>query len=409
MHLNTLASDHDLLTIFRQLGEYDESVACIRGFADDWDNILAFDRIEQFELYDVSKIASLHEFVERHQEHLVVGSLEYELGLMLHELDSKFQSNRPLVRLSAYKSYLCEEEGQLYGYNFHQDDLDKLILSKQTELTAPKLSWGKEIVIDNYLAGFNNIQDYIRAGDIYQINYTHKLTGQTDTSGKDIFAYYMTHKPVSHAAYLAGDDYEIISLSPEGFIRVDGQKISAQPIKGTRPRGKTKEQDLTLREELITSKKEQAELFMIVDLLRNDLGKVCETGSVRVIDPKIVTAMPNVWHTHATIQGQLKDSMGVIDALLSMFPGGSITGCPKHRAMEIIDELESQPRGIYTGSVGYILPTGSASFNIAIRTMVKSGDSFSLGVGGGITIKSEGEDEYDETLAKAAFFRDSNT
>ena len=407
MHLNTLSSEHDLLSIFRHLKEHDDTVACIRGFADDWANILAFDRIEQFQLTDISQVSSLYEFVERHQEHLLVGSFDYDLGLKLLEIASKFQSDRPLIELYAYKSYLCEEAGQLYGYNFNQDDLEALSLSQLTELTAPDLSWGEEIELDNYLAGFDTIQDYIRAGDIYQINYTHQLTGTTPTSGKDIFAYYMTHKPVSHAAYIAGSDHEVISLSPEGFIRVDGQKISTQPIKGTRPRGDTNEEDLTLREELITSKKEQAELFMIVDLLRNDLGKVCETGTVRVIDSKIVTAMPNVWHTHATIQGQLKDSFGVIDALLSMFPGGSITGCPKHRAMQIIDELESHSRGIYTGSIGYILPTGEASFNIAIRTMVKAGDAFTLGVGGGITIKSEGKDEYDETLAKAAFFRDS--
>ncbi len=406
MHLNTLLSEYNLLTIFRHLDDNYSGIACMCGFADDWSNLLAIDPIETFRLTNIADLSAMQEFVERHQEHLVVCSFNYDLGLDLLGIDSAFELQQPLAEIHAYNSYLCQTSGQLLGYNFNQQDLDRLILADKPELDAPELVWRDEIPLDQYLRGFSRIQDYIRAGDIYQINYTHQLQGQSQTSGKDIFAYFMQHKPVSHAAYLTRDDQEIISLSPEGFIHVDGRNISTQPIKGTRPRALDEAQDLALREELITSKKEQAELFMIVDLLRNDLGKVCETGTVRVIDSKIVTAMPNVWHTHATIRGQLKESHSTIEALLSMFPGGSITGCPKYRAMEIIDDLESSARGIYTGSIGYILPTGEASFNIAIRTMVKTGTNFTLGVGGGITIKSDGRDEYDETLAKAAFFRD---
>jgi para-aminobenzoate synthetase component 1 len=312
----------------------------------------------------------------------------------------------PLIQLHAYEQFILDTPGGLQGHGIDQQALDSLIADIQLPRTETAvISWSGDMPMTDYLNGFDIIQKYIRAGDIYQINYTHQLKGKTSATGRQLFHHFMTEKPVSHAAYFDAGKHEIISLSPEGFICIDGQHIVTQPIKGTRPRHSDASRDAKLRDQLVKSKKEQAELYMIVDLLRNDLGKVCKTNTVKVTDPKVVTAMPNVWHTHANIEGQLKDDIPVIEALMSMFPGGSITGCPKHRAMEIIDELETEPRGVYTGSLGYILPDGKAAFNIAIRTLVKSGEHINLGVGGGITIMSEGEDEYAETAAKAAFFR----
>lgn len=375
------------------------------GFGDDWHNLLAINPIDEFTLTDLADLPQLHDFIATHKDHLVVGYFSYDLGLALLEIPSQHAAQQPLIRLRAYDQFLSQSGEDLLGYQMSQSDLDQFSLSEYDSISAPELSWEAEIPLDKYLDGFNTIQDYIRAGDIYQINYTHQLQAKTEQSGRDLFAHFMKHKPVSHAAFLGFAEQEVLSLSPEGFIHVDGQDISTQPIKGTRPRSADDAEDRQLREQLITSQKEQAELFMIVDLLRNDLGRVCETASVRVTDPKIVTAMPNVWHTHANITGHLKPEISTLDALLSMFPGGSITGCPKRRAMEIIDELEATSRGLYTGSIGYILPSGEASFNIAIRTMIKRAESIKLGIGGGITIKSDGHEEYAETAAKAAFFR----
>ena len=156
---------------------------------------------------------------------------------------------------------------------------------------------------------------------------------------------------------------------------------------------------------LLSSEKEQAELYMIIDLLRNDLGKVCETGSVQVVESKSVQKLEKVFHTYGVVKGKLKKEIHPIEALLSMSPGGSVTGCPKKRACEAIYELEDFPRGVYTGTIGYILPDGTLNFNIAIRTVVQEGNNLTLGVGGGITIGSNNEDEYNETLAKAASFQ----
>jgi len=197
-------------------------------------------------------------------------------------------------------------------------------------------------------------------------------------------------------------NFSIVSLSPELFIKIADRKIITQPIKGTRPRGKTPEEDAVLLKELIDSRKEQAELFMIIDLLRNDLGKVCSIGSIRVEKERAIQRLSKVFHTYGQITGEILPDNDGVDALLSMFPGGSITGCPERRAMEIIQELENHNRGVYTGSLGFILPNGGMEFNIAIRTVIQKQDTISLGIGGGITIKSNAEDEYKESLIKAA-------
>ena len=157
--------------------------------------------------------------------------------------------------------------------------------------------------------------------------------------------------------------------------------------------------------ELLHSEKEQAELYMIVDLLRNDLGKICTAGSVQVVKSKSIQKLEKVFHTYSVVQGRIKQDIHPIEALLSMSPGGSISGCPKKRACEIIHELEDYSRGVYTGTIGCILPDGTLQFNIAIRTVVQEGNELTLGVGGGITIDSNNNDEYNESLAKAASFQ----
>ena len=204
-------------------------------------------------------------------------------------------------------------------------------------------------------------------------------------------------------AYMECGDFEILSASPERFIKISENVIETFPVKGTRPRGKNKEEDEMLKKELLESEKEKAELSMITDLLRNDMGKVCAIGSVKVIDPRIARAYTFVWHTYSHIKGILADGVSKMDALTSMFPGGSITGCPKKRAMEIIAELEWKQRGIYTGAIGY-KEGEELNFNIAIRTIIKKGNKAYLSVGGGIVYDSTEDGEYEETLHKAKSF-----
>ena len=204
-------------------------------------------------------------------------------------------------------------------------------------------------------------------------------------------------------AYLeVSADLQILSASPERFIKTDGKMIHTYPIKGTVARGKTPEEDEAQRQILLNSEKEKAELNMITDLLRNDLGKISKTGSVNVVEHRVARPFPSIWHSYSHVQGEL--AVSPVEALLSMVPGGSITGCPKIRAMEIIHELEWCKRGIYTGTIGMIEPNGDLDFNIAIRTLIKEKTKLYLQVGGGLVYDSELDLEWEEIFNKARPF-----
>lgn len=375
-----------------------------------WKQILAFDPADSFEFKGGKNLSEFYRFAERHKTRLLMGYVSYDLGYELLQIDPKtnFDPDVPLIRFFAFDNYIiCEEsEGKLYYRDTHFPELVRKIMSAPSppEKTDYHYRMGSTLDLEEYRVNFEKIKEYIKAGDIYQINYTHQMRGESDLSGSELFEKFVRKNPAQFAAFLGANDFDIVSISPESFIQVKDNRIQTHPIKGTRPRGKDQKEDLMMREAMLKSEKEQAELFMIVDLLRNDLGKVCETGSVKVEDPRAVRKLPTVWHTHATISGKLKKGYNPLEALISMFPGGSITGCPKKRAMEIIDELESFHRGIYTGSIGYLFPDGEMEFNISIRTVLHKQGKLYLGVGGGITIDSEVEDEYKETFAKAKAF-----
>ncbi|MEK7085610.1 MAG: anthranilate synthase component I family protein [Patescibacteria group bacterium] len=208
--------------------------------------------------------------------------------------------------------------------------------------------------------------------------------------------------PVDYLAYMEGDGFEILSASPERFIKIENGNIETCPIKGTRPRGNNPKADQKLKQELLKNEKEAAELNMITDLLRNDMGKICKINTVKVAGHRLIQKCPTVWHTFSRITGKI--AVEPIEALLSMLPGGSITGCPKKRAMEIIDELEPTTRSVYTGVIGYIHPNKNLDFNIAIRTIIKKGKKLYLQVGGGIVLDSKEKAEFKETLDKAKSF-----
>jgi para-aminobenzoate synthetase component 1 len=254
-----------------------------------------------------------------------------------------------------------------------------------------------------YEACVARVIEHIRAGDIFQANLTQPFTGRFDGDPRRLFQRLCAVSPAPFAAYFEdGEGLAVLSASPEEFLRLDGRAVRTRPIKGTRPRDRDPARDDALRAELRASRKDLAELAMIVDLLRNDVGKVAEIGSVRVGPFPEQASFAQVHHLFATVEARLRGDVTVGDLLHATFPGGSITGAPKLRCMEILEELEWARRGIYTGSVGWIGPGPQMHLNIAIRTMVVRDGIVRFHVGGGVTADSDPAAEYEETLHKAA-------
>ncbi len=251
-----------------------------------------------------------------------------------------------------------------------------------------------------YLSAVEAIRNYIVEGDVYQVNMSQRFEAPFTGDPYDCFADMYAANPAPFFAYVNAGNHHVVSTSPERFIELRNGSVETRPIKGTRPRGKTADEDAALRTELQQSAKEDAELSMIVDLLRNDIGKVCRAGSVRVVEHKRLEAYQNVYHLVSIVKGELDPGMDAVDLLRATFPGGSITGCPKIRAMEIIDELEPVRRHIYTGSIGYIGFDGSMDLSIAIRTATFTQGKAVFSVGGGIVYDSDPASEFDETLHK---------
>ena len=268
--------------------------------------------------------------------------------------------------------------------------------SRPISLTAPKSSLDRE----TYLATVRRVIEYIKDGDVFQVNLSQRFMADGQIDPLELYLRLKQVSPAPFAAYLHWQDLAVVSASPESFFRTRGNTVVTRPIKGTRPRGSSPDDDGRLAAELLDSPKDRAELTMIVDLERNDLGRVCEYGSVVVREPLTIESFAEVHHLVATVEGQLRAGVGPVDVIRAVFPGGSITGAPKIRAMEIIDELEPNRRSLYTGAIGYLSRGGTSDFNIAIRTILVEGSRVSFQVGGGIVADSEPQAEYEETLAK---------
>jgi para-aminobenzoate synthetase component 1 len=265
-----------------------------------------------------------------------------------------------------------------------------------------------------YLAAVRRAIDYIAAGDIFQVNLSQRFTAPLACPPEELYLRLRRTNPAPFAAYLAGSStdpganpWAVMSSSPERFLQVVGRQVSTRPIKGTRPRrdpaagAEAEEFNRRQKQELLASAKDAAELAMIVDLQRNDLGRVCSYGTIRVSEPRTIEEYASVYHSVAQVEGRLHEGRDLVDLLRAAFPGGSITGAPKVRAMQIIDELEPTCRSVYTGAIGYLGFDGRMDLSIAIRTLVADGDRVHLQVGGGIVADSTPEGEYEETLAKA--------
>ncbi|MFH0820273.1 MAG: anthranilate synthase component I family protein [Candidatus Peregrinibacteria bacterium] len=250
-----------------------------------------------------------------------------------------------------------------------------------------------------YIKKIHQIKELLVAGEVYQINYAIRFRKKFKGNAYTLFQKLIAHNPAPYAAYLNCGDFQILSLSPEQLFRVNGRTITTQPIKGT----VSKSDGPQALKNLLASPKERAELDMITDLERNDLGRICEFGTVRVTKERAIMELPNLWHTYSEIRGKLRTDVRTPDVFKALFPGGSITGCPKLRAMEYIEKLEGLPRNIFTGSIGYV-SGDTMNFNIAIRTALVHHGYIEYWAGGGIVYDSDPEKEYAECMLKAEKF-----
>ena len=366
------------------------------------------------------------------------GYVGYEVGRHVERLPGKARRDTALpdLRLGFYDAigvhdaltgrwslvYLTPDEGRHGGLTLSAQTLLD-VLDEARHLPAPRhvadhaaprpqaLAVGN-FSPDQYRQAVRRTIEYIAAGDIFQANLSQRLTVPDAPTPPAIYDILRRRNPAWYAAFLAfnsaGRRCSILSSSPELFLRVRGGHVTTRPIKGTRPRTGDAADDAAARDELLHSPKDNAELAMIIDLMRNDLGRVCRYGSVRVTEPCRLESHPTVFHLVGTVEGELRTEVGPAQLLRATFPGGSITGAPKIRAMEIIDELEGLARGVYTGCIGTVGVDGSCEWNIAIRTIVCEGPLDGAGpttanvqVGGGIVADSDPAAEYQETLDKA--------
>lgn len=260
---------------------------------------------------------------------------------------------------------------------------------------------------DGYLASVRRVLELIAAGDLYQVNLSHRISCTPGQEPVDLFRALMRRNPAPFSAYLDCGSLQIVCASPERFLALRDGVALCSPIKGTRPRGATPESDERLARDLLASAKDRAENVMIADLVRNDLGRVCAPGSIRAETLCGLESFATVHHLVSTISGRMRADRDRLDLVRALFPGGSMTGAPKIRAMEVIAELEGEERGVYSGSIGYLSRDGGLDFNIVIRTIVCGAGRADLRVGGGIVADSDPQDEYQETLDKARALLDA--
>jgi para-aminobenzoate synthetase component 1 len=363
-----------------------------------------------------------------------IGYFGYELGRYIERLPETATDDleTPLIRLCFYDRFICYDHAEdvfgLIALQFPDDTetpQEKLaslenLLTQAGRITVPPppaadldnidfASMRCNMDRDCYTRAIERIKRYIYDGDVYQINFSQRFECDYHAAPVQLFHWQNHYNPSGYAAFIDAGNFQIVSASPEMFITVEDDVISTKPIKGTRRRldetGPNAAQAERINSQnfndLVRSEKEQAELNMIIDLERNDLVRICRYGTRRVVQPRTIEAYPTVFHAVATVAGRLRDNISFCDIIKAMFPGGSITGAPKIRSMEIIDETEPTARGVYTGSIGCIGLDGTASLNIAIRTIIIKNKKAFAQTGGGIVADSDPNAEWDETITKA--------
>jgi 4-amino-4-deoxychorismate synthase (2-amino-4-deoxychorismate-forming) component I len=345
--------------------------------------------------------------------------LSYELGTILEPRigQTTDRENFPLIWLARIPAAILQRDNRtwLMAETDRSDLMDCLLddLSGPMKPVSESTMFPLELLEDAeqlFLDGVNSIQEYIRAGDVFQVNLSRGWLASygDDVSATTLFGRQMKSNPAPLSALLNMGDWKIVSSSPERLVRVErGGRVFTRPIAGTHPRSHSMEQDATLRRALAAHPKERAEHVMLVDLERNDLGRICRPGTVNVDALMDLTSYTHVHHIESTVSGRLRPGIRAWDVIRALFPGGTITGCPKVRTMEIIRKLEGQPRRAYTGSLGYINLDGSMDMNILIRTFLLKGKQISFRAGAGIVADSVPERELEETRAKAKGLLDS--
>jgi len=341
-----------------------------------------------------------------------IGSIAYEAGHLFENFGTDVPpaaKGSAQIDLPFYDRLLAFNLAERRAFAIAPDEAGAQALYRQLQ-HAPKrgraptgLTWRDSRSRPEYEAEVARVVGYIREGDIFQANLSHRFSA-TPPGGADALAAYRALRrsnPATFAALLVDGERFIASTSPERFLRLDAGFVEARPIKGTKRRSTHPALDAAIAQSLAGSEKDRAENIMIVDLLRNDLSRVCEAGSIEVPVLCGIETYASVHHLTSVVTGRLKAGRDVTDLIAATFPGGSITGAPKIRAMEIIGELEREPRGIYCGAIGWIGFDGAADLNIAIRTLTFDGRELHVRAGGGITLLSDPFSEYDETLAKA--------
>lgn len=252
-----------------------------------------------------------------------------------------------------------------------------------------------------YVQKISKIQQHLKKGETYQVNFSYRFAFETEEDPFEIYKRMVQLNPSPAACYFDFPEMRVMSCSPERLVSLHGGELMTRPIKGTRPRGKDQKEDMKMERELLASKKDEAELSMIVDLMRNDFGKICTAKSVKVLKHREIEKYSHVMHTVSTIVGKLKKGLSFADVIAATFPGGSVTGCPKKRTMEIIHDLEEFHRDVYCGSAGYFSMSGNMDLNILIRTLLWKEGTVYFHSGGGIVAESDAEEEFEETLHKA--------
>lgn len=412
----------DPLVFFAKLSERERKVAFFTS--GDW-TVLAWNPVRTIRRTDASIFAALEREQQKRRSSYsgtlpfvggAIGYIAYEVGKrggVFHVYDQAVLWNGKKVVVVGGKKFVTDirkiqsrVSPSLESQREKGLGLSTVALAKaEVEVGArDHLRWQPSLTRSEYAKAFRSIQKDIRNGEYYQLNLTYTLKAFSSVAHRELFVSLLQRNPAACASYVEDGTRAILSLSPERFVTIDRGVITTRPIKGTRPRGRNAADDLRQQRALLVSEKEAAELNMITDLLRNDIGKVSEIGSVRVKEHRALQKNPTVWHTYSVIEGRLRKTLHPVRAIESMFPGGSITGCPKQAAMKRICELETEERGAYCGSMLMQSDHGLLDSTVLIRTIVADGKRLSLGIGGGIVADSILEDEWQETKQKAKAF-----
>ena len=345
------------------------------------------------ETCDPSEVPSLMEQVEveTRRGRYVAGFLSYEAGRAFGLETHPHTGETPIAWFASY-----EPE------NVRPVDLAKLRDASKSP-AVDKAEVRLDVTRDDYTSGISRIKDLIASGDTYQVNYTCRARFGLDADPVGYFAALVRSHPVPYAAYLDLGNEQLLSISPELFLQKRGDMIESRPMKGTRKRGRTLDEDRELSREMVDSEKDRAENVMILDMMRNDLGRICRFGSVRALSMFLAEKYRSVWQMTSTVVGELRPGVTIGEVFAATFPASSITGAPKRRTMEIIRDLEKAPRGVYTGAICLFQPNSDFTCSVAIRTLAHKDGEFELGIGSGIVWDSDPQSEYEETLLKSTF------